>query len=112
MISLTLIQALHRLKNVKEDEIYFTNHFLAQNEKRHENPQICVKAILKQKAVGIFKQDYNKFKICYEHYKKSNKDLYIVLSIKRDRILLITTYDGPISRRRGLDEKKESNVSL
>ena len=51
------------------------------------------------------KQEENKFKLCYKHPSKNQKDLYLIIVINDDNSMdLITTYEGNISRRTGINE--------
>lgn len=51
------------------------------------------------------KQEYNKFKLCYKHLNKSQKDLYLIVLITDDNTMdLITNYEASINRRKGENE--------
>lgn len=51
------------------------------------------------------KQEYNKFKLCYKHPSKTQKDLYLIVVINDDDSMdLITTYEASINRRKGENE--------
>ena len=53
------------------------------------------------------KQEYNKFKLCYKHPIKKQKDLYLIVVINEDNSMaVLTTYEGNISRRKGDNERR------
>ena len=53
------------------------------------------------------KQSYNKFKLCYKHPIKKQKDIYLIVVINDDKSMsVLTTYEGDISRRVGDNERR------
>ena len=61
--------------------------------------------IIQSGNYGIQKQDFNKFKLSYEHKIRKSQDLYLIIVINDNKdINLITTYDG--NKRRMLGENE------
>lgn len=102
----SLKEALKIFCNVDESTIVHVKfHFHVNNHKRHSNPNMWTKVFFKHELLGIMKQEENKFKLCYKHPSKNQKDLYLIIVINDDNSMdLITTYEGNISRRTGINE--------
>lgn len=83
-------------------------HFHEKNHERHFNPELWIKSFLNHKLLGIMKQGYNKFKLCYKHPLKKQKDLlYFIVVINDDNSMsMLTTYGGNISRKIGDNERR------
>lgn len=108
MKNYSLTEALGIFCNVdSSNTIHLKFHFQDRNHKRHSNPASWMKVFFKHKLLGIMKQEYNKFKLCYKHPNKNQKDLYLVVVLNEDgSISLLTTYEGNISRRIGTNERR------
>ncbi len=82
-----------------------TKHFHSSNNLRHKKSDICIEALLNQEIPGIQKQEFNIFKLTYEHKIRKSQDLYLIIVINdNETIKLITTYDGNKTRRLGENE--------
>lgn len=87
--------------------IHLKFHFQDRNNKRHLDSDSWMKTFFKHNLLGIMKQEYNKFKLCYEHPNKEQKDLYLIVVINEDNSMsMLTTYEGNISRRVGDNERR------
>ena len=79
---------------------------MKKNHERHLNPELWIKSFLNRRLLGIMKQEYNKFKLCYKHPNKRQKDLYLIAVINEDEsVSMLKTYEGNISRRIGDNER-------
>ena len=99
--------ALNVFCNVNElSAVHLKFHFHEKNHERHLNPELWIKSFLNHRLLGIMKQEYNKFKLCYKHPNKKQKDLYLIAVINEDEsVSMLTTYEGNISRRIGDNER-------
>ena len=80
-------------------------HFQRNNDLRHNNPNSWIDVFFSHRLLGIMKQEFNKFKLCYLHPSKVQKDLYLIVAINDDNSMdLITTYEASIERRKGENE--------
>lgn len=106
MRNYSLRDALNVFCNVNQSAIvHLKFHFQKNNNWRHNNPNSWADVFFGHKLLGIMKQEYNKFKLCYKHPSKSQKDLYLVVLINDDDSMdLITTYEASINRRKGENE--------
>lgn len=102
----SLTEAFKIFCNVDESStVHVKFHFQLNNHKRHVNPNIWVDIFFEHLLLGIIKQEENKFKLCYKHPSKNQKDSYLIVVINDDNSIdLITTYEGKISRRIGTNE--------
>ena len=108
MKNYSLTEAVGIFCNVDDSTVvHLKFHFNEKNHERHFNPELWVKSFLNHKLLGIMKQGYNKFKLCYKHPLKKNKDLYLIVVINDDDSMsMLTTYEGNISRRIGDNERR------
>lgn len=104
----SLMEALSIFCNVDESiKIHLKFHFQEKNHERHSSPELWIKSFLNHRLLGIMKQEYNKFKLCYKHPIKKQKDLYLIVVINEDdSMAVLTTYEGNISRRKGDNERR------
>ena len=104
----SLKEALNIFCNVSQSAFVHPKfHFHKKNHERHSNPELWIKSFFKHKLVGIMKQSYNKFKLCYKHPIKKQKDIYLIAVINDDNsVSVLTTYEGDISRRIGDNERR------
>ncbi|MBQ6099584.1 MAG: hypothetical protein IJL02_06955 [Methanobrevibacter sp.] len=102
----SLKEALNIFCNVNQTSIVnLMFHFKKNNHQRHDNPHSWVKAFFGHNLLGLMKQEENKFKLCYKHPRKTQKDLYLIVLINDDNSMnLITTYEASINRRKGENE--------
>lgn len=103
----SLRQALNVFCNVNElSAVHLKFHFHEKNHERHLNPELWIKSFFNHSLLGIMKQEYNKFKLCYKHPTKKQKDLYLIVVINDDEsVSMLTTYEGNIARRIGDNER-------
>ena len=74
MKNYSLTEALKIFCNVDAStSIHLKFHFHEKNHERHPNSQSWIKAFFKHKLLGIMKQEYNKFKLCYNIRTKGKK---------------------------------------
>ena len=101
-------EALNIFCNVNQSAIlHLKFHFHEKNHERHSHSELWMQSFFNHKLLGIMKQGYNKFKLCYIHPIKKQKDLYLIAVINEDSsISLLTTYEGNISRRIGDNERR------
>lgn len=106
MIDYTVKEAYEIIKSLENhSQVHMTKHFHTSNFLRHKNLDLCMDALFNQEIMGIQKQDFNKFKLSYEHKIRKSQDLYLIIVINDNKdINLITTYDGNKRRRLGENE--------
>lgn len=106
MRDFTVKEAYEIIKSLDSgSQIYMTKHFHSSNNSRHKKSDICIDALLNQEILGIQKQEFNKFKLTYEHKITKSQDLYFIIGINdNEDIKLITTYNGNKTRRLGENE--------
>lgn len=104
----SLREALNIFCNVNHSAtVHLKFHFQEKNQERHSNLESWIKTFFNHKLLGIMKQEYNKFKLCYKHPFKEQKDLYLIVVINEDiSMSMLTTYGGNISRRIGDNERR------
>lgn len=97
------IDIINSLDNTSE--IRTTNHFNINNDLRHNDKELWSDVLFNHELLGINKQAENKFKLCYKHPDKENKDFYLIIVINEFKSLkMITTYEAKSSRRIGENE--------
>ncbi len=102
----SLKDALNIFCNVDESAtLNLKFHFQQNNNWRHSDPNSWIDVFFGHRLLGLIKQEENKFKLCYKHPSKSQKDLYLIILINCDESMdLITTYEASINRRKGENE--------
>lgn len=63
-------EALDIVKNCTESDVRNLVHFNIRNMQRMEDLAMVYRSIFSKPIVGILKQDFNKFKVYWEHEKK------------------------------------------
>ena len=101
-----LIEILKFLETITTDKIITTKHFDLRNETKHQNriykdTQLYKKLLTTINPVEISLQRFDKIRIKYEHPYCDFYDYCIVLVIKQDKILLLTTFNVAIQKRIG-----------
>lgn len=97
------IDIINSLDNTSE--IRTTNHFNINNDLRHNDKELWSDVLFNHELLGINKQAENKFKLCYKHPDKENKDFYLIIVINEFKSLkMINTYEAKSSRRIGENE--------
>ena len=61
-----------------------TKHFNIRNFQRIGDFGLVFDTFLHNSLMGIIKQDYNKFRLYFEHKKKPSKDISLVISINNN----------------------------
>ncbi|WP_294968435.1 hypothetical protein [uncultured Methanosphaera sp.] len=102
-----LIEILLFLESITKEKIILTNHFIKRN-KRHNNKiynktQLYEELLTNHTPVEISLQNDEKVRIKYKHPFCKNYDFCIVFTRKKDKILLITTYNSKIIKRIGVN---------
>ena len=100
-----VIDIINSLDN--NSNIQPTKHFQQTNNLRHADNNLWAKVLFNNELMSITKQAENKFKTCFKHPHKKDKDIYIIMLItEQDSIKLITTYEAKSSKRKGENESR------
>ncbi len=92
--------ALRIIQNCDENSIKDTRHFRFRNVQRNYDSDLIYQTLLFKPIVGILKQDYNKFKIYYEHEIKISEDIILIIAIEENNLInLITTFSTSKQQR-------------
>lgn len=92
-------EAFNLIKNCDKDNINDTRHFSFRNIQRSSDISLIYRTLLKKPIVGILKQDYDKFKVYYEHETKVSEDTILIIGLDEDIINLITTFSTSRQQR-------------
>ena len=84
-------EALGIVENCTESKVRNLVHFNVRNLQRMGDVSIVYESIFSEPIVGILKQDYNKFKVFWEHKTKKSKDIYVILVINDDNGIELVT---------------------
>lgn len=96
----TIEDAIEIIKNCDKTQISVTRHFHIRNEKRNDDLSLVYETFLTNEIKGILKQDFNKFKVIFEHKTKPSEDMNIIFIILEDNTLrFITTFNSPKKQR-------------
>ena len=68
------------IKSCDESFTPDTNHFKTRNIQRIGDLALIFETFLNNPLMGIIKQDYNKFRLYFEHRTKPSKDISLVLA--------------------------------
>ena len=74
-------EAIEIIKSCDESYMQNTNHFIKRNIQRMNDEGLVFETFLNNPLIGIIKQDYDKFRLYFEHKSKSSKDISIVIII-------------------------------
>ena len=89
MIDYNIEDAINIINSCDESFNPDTRHFNVRNVQRIENLDLIYKTFLYGPLMGIIKQDYNKFRLYFEHYRKSSKDISLVIAIMVIELLIL-----------------------
>lgn len=89
MIDYSIEDAINIINSCDESFNPDTRHFNVRNVQRIENLDLIYKTFLYGPLMGIIKQDYNKFRLYFEHYRKSSKDISLVIAIMVIELLIL-----------------------
>ncbi len=84
-------EAIEIINNCDESFNPDTRHFDVRNVQRIGDFGLIFKTFLYNPLMGIIKQDYNKFRLYFEHDRKPSKDISLVIGINDNRIVNFVT---------------------
>ena len=93
-------EAIEIINQCDESLLPDSKHFNIRNIQRVFDLGLIFETFLYKPLMGILKQDYNKFRLYFEHSTKPSKDLSLVISINDNRtIKFITVMETLRSKR-------------
>ena len=78
----TIEEAIEIINSCDETFNPDTRHLNIRNVQRMADLGLIFEPFLYNPFVGIIKQDYNKFRLSFEHNHKPSKDISLVIGIK------------------------------
>ena len=81
MMEYTIEEAIDIIHNCDELFNPDTHHFDVRNVQRIGDFGLIFNTFLHDPLMGIIKQDYNKFRLYFEHRNKPSKDISLVIGI-------------------------------
>lgn len=84
-------EAIEIINNCDESFNHDTKHFDVRNVQRIDDFGLVFNTFLFNPLMGIIKQDYNKFRLYFEHDRKPSKDISLVIGINDNRIVNFVT---------------------
>ena len=91
MIDYTIEEAIEIIDSCDESFMPDTKHFNIRNIQRIGDLGLIFETFLYNPLMGILKQDYNKFRLYFEHDKKPSKDISLVIAINDDNTVNFVT---------------------
>ncbi|WP_295593120.1 hypothetical protein [uncultured Methanobrevibacter sp.] len=91
MMNYSIEDAINIINSCDESFNPNTRHFNVRNVQRIGNLELIYKTFLHNPLMGIIKQDFNKFRLYFEHNFKSSKDISLVIAINNDRTVNFVT---------------------
>lgn len=91
MIDYTIEEAIHIINQCDESFTPDTRHFNLRNLQRIADFGLIFNTFLYKPLMGIVKQDYNKFRLNYEHEHKPTKDITLVIGINDNKTISFIT---------------------
>lgn len=91
MMDYTIEEAIDIIKSCDESFTQDTNHFKTRNIQRIGDLALIFETFLNNPLMGIIKQDYNKFRLYFEHRTKPSKDISLVIGITNTRSIKFIT---------------------
>ena len=91
MIDYTIEEAIHIINQCDESFTPDTRHFNLRNLQRIADFGLIFNTFLYKPLMGIVKQDYNKFRLNYEHEHKPTKDIILVIGINDNKTINFIT---------------------
>ena len=92
-------EAFNLINNCDKYNITDTRHFSIRNIQRSIDMDLVYRILLNKPIVGILKQDFDKFKVYYEHESKVSEDLILIIGVEDGGINLITTFSTSRQQR-------------
>jgi hypothetical protein len=86
-------EAIEIINQCDESILPDSKHFNLRNIQRIFDLSLIFKTFLYKPLMGILKQDYNKFRLYFEHSTKPSKDLSLVIGINDNRTKFITVME-------------------
>ncbi len=97
-----VLQKLIKSKD-KEKKYALTKHIKKKAILRKINIAYIEKMLLTKEPLGLLSSRKNRFKVYFPSETDSNNDLIVVIAIDSDdKIIGVTTYEDPISKREGI----------
>ena len=87
----TIEEAIDIINECDESFNPDTRHFNRRNVQRIGNFGLIFDTFLHKPLMGIIKQDYNKFRLYFEHCNKPSKDISLVIGINNNRTVNFVT---------------------
>lgn len=87
----TIEDAIKIIDNCDESFNPNTKHFDLRNLQRIGGSDLIFTTFLNNPLMGIIKQDYNKFRLYFEHMNKRSKDISLVISINENEDINFVT---------------------
>lgn len=92
-------EAFNLISNCTINNIKYTRHFSFRNIQRSEDIDLVYRTLLNKPIVGILKQDFDKFKVYYEHETRVSEDIILIIGVDDEIINLITTFSTSRQQR-------------
>ena len=83
----TIEEAIDIIKSCDKSFMPDTKHFNLRNIQRIGDLGLIFETFLYNPLMGIIKQDYNKFRLYFEHRTKPSKDIALVIGINSNRTI-------------------------
>ena len=84
-------EAIEIINSCDESFVTDTKHFDIRNVQRIGDLGLIFQTFLYNQLMGIIKQDYNKFRLYFEHSQKPTKDISLVIGINDNRTVNFIT---------------------
>ena len=91
MMDYTIEEAITIINEYDESFNPDTCHFNRRNIQRIGDLGLIFNTFLHNSLMGIIKQDYNKFRLYFEHRDKPSKDISLVIGINDNRTVNFVT---------------------
>ena len=93
-------EAIEIINQCDESIMPDSKHFNLRNIQRIDDLGLIFETFLYKPLMGILKQDYNKFRLYFEHATKSSKDLSLVIVINDNRTIKFLTIIETLKSKR------------
>ena len=84
-------EAIEIINSCDESFVADTKHFDIRNVQRIGDLGLIFQTFLYNQLMGIIKQDYNKFRLYFEHSQKPTKDISLVIGINDNKDVKFVT---------------------
>ena len=84
-------EAIEIINSCDEFFVPDTKHFGVKNIQRIGDFDLIFETFLHNPLMGIIKQDYNKFRLYFEHNQRPTKDISLVIGINDNRTVNFIT---------------------